>query len=40
MADLVDRDDMDGCVELAVASSAEAVPVLVATGGIDWVPCR
>ena len=35
VADLVDRDDMDGGVELAVAASAESVPGLVAAGGVD-----
>lgn len=35
MTDLVDRDDMDGGVQLTVPAPAEAVPGLVAAGGVD-----
>jgi hypothetical protein len=35
MADLVDRDEVNGSVELPVPSPAESVPGLVAAGGLD-----
>jgi hypothetical protein len=36
VADPLQGDDVEGPVELAVAAAVEAVPSLLAAGGIDW----
>ena len=35
IADLADRDEMQGGVELAVATSVQAMPADIAAGGLD-----